>query len=440
MIRIQMLIATLVAATAFAGCASINVNDGTEETGVIDVVMKNSAYSPKVLTIQAGSTVRWTNLDEMGHTITPTDKAAWGTAGSGDEVRDWLLKGGTWSFTFVKPGRYDYFCIPHAFKDDHGMYQGMVGTIIVTEGPVASEVDALVIPDSRAPPPIPPRGPAHVHYEMETVEKVAQLADGVSYEFWTFNGTVPGPMLRVRIGDTVHLTLKNAASSQHPHSIDLHAATGQGGGAAYTQVAPGESKTVVFKALNAGIYVYHCATSHIPTHVANGMYGLILVEPAEGLPPADREYFLVQGETYTKGPLGEPGRQEFSLAKLLSEDPEYFHFNGRAMALTGERALTANVNDTVRLYVGVGGFVPSSFHVIGEIFDVVYPEGSFANPMRDIQTTLIPAGGAAVVEFQVDTKADYIIVDHWLTHSIDRGAVAILRVEGPDDPTVIRAG
>lgn len=431
-----ILVAISLAFVAFSGCVSLEVqapNDGSPAD--VTVHMKDSKFEPATLRINVGSTVTWVNDDSMGHTVTPTDTAVWGTPGSGDAPATWLLEGQSWSFTFTEPGEYDYYCIPHAFKDEHGHYNGMTGKIIVG-GEAAPEVIANVIPDPRAPAPVNRTGPARVAIELETSEVVAQLADGVSYEFWTFGGTVPGPMLRIREGDTVDFTLKNAASSQHPHSIDLHAVTGPGGGAKVTQTAPGGSTSFTFKALNPGLYVYHCATSHIPTHVVNGMYGLILVEPGEGLPSVDREYFVVQGEIYTEGALGDAGHQPFSYSKLMSEDPEYFLLNGRVGALTGAGALQANVGETVRLYVGVGGMVPSNFHVIGEIFDRVWHEGAMSAPAENVQTTLIPAGGAAIVEFQVEVPGDYLLVDHWLTHAIDRGAVGILHVEGAADPSV----
>lgn len=437
--KITSLTAVLVlVATALAGCISAQPNVPGEGTGDASVHMKDIKFDPPLLQVPLGTTVTWVNDDAMGHTVSPTDKTLWGSSGSGDAQAQWLQKGGTWSFTFTKAGEYEYFCLPHAFKDEHNHYNGMVGKIVVGGAGAASDVTTTVIPDPRAPAPITRSAPARIALELETVEKVAQLADGVAYEFWTFGGTVPGPMLRVRVGDTVDFTLRNAADSKHPHSIDLHAVTGPGGGAKATQTEPGKSTSFSFQALNPGLYVYHCATTHIPTHVANGMYGLILVEPEEGLPPVDREYFVVQGEIYTAGALGEVGMQAFSFAKMMSEDPEYFLLNGRVAAMTGERALQATVGETVRLYVGVGGFVPSSFHVIGEIFDAVYAEGAMSTPAENVQTTLIPAGGAAIVEFKVEVPGDYILVDHWLTHAIDRGAVGILHVEGDANPAVFQ--
>lgn len=282
---------------------------------------------------------------------------------------------------------------------------------------------------SDVPPPITRTSPSRVKIELETKEVTAELADGVQFTYWTFNGTVPGPLLRVREGDTVEMTLKNNLSSANHHNIDFHAVTGPGGGAVVTNVAPGEFKTLVFKALNPGLYVYHCAYPNVPTHMAHGMYGMILVEPQEGLPKVDKEFYVMQGEIHTAGALYEKGIQEFDRQKMLSEHPEYIVFNGRVGGLNGK--MKANVGDTVRLFVGNGGVnLISSFHVIGEIFDWVYPEGSIGGAMlKNVQSTIIPAGGAAIVEFGLEVPGRYIFVDHALSR-LDRGASGVLEVEG----------
>jgi nitrite reductase (NO-forming) len=304
------------------------------------------------------------------------------------------------------------------------------------EGPVT----ALLTAPPLVPPPVERTGPATVRVTLETSEVKGLLAPGVEYTFWTFGGTVPGPMIRVRVGDTVELTLKNAPTSEFAHSIDLHAVTGPGGGAKATQVQAGKDATFRFKALNPGLYVYHCATPHIPTHVANGMYGLILVEPEGGLPKVDREYQVVQGDFYTKGPRGQKGHQLFDLAKARAEQAEYVVFNGAMGALTGAKALKATVGETVRLYVGNGGpNLVSSFHVIGEIFDAVYPEGAVGKePTRNVQTTLVPAGGSAMVEFKVEVPGTYVLVDHAIFRAIDKGAVGQLVVSGPEAPDIFQ--
>jgi len=265
---------------------------------------------------------------------------------------------------------------------------------------------------------------------LETQELDGKLADGTTYTYWTFSQTVPGPMLRVREGDTVEVHLKNNANSKSVHSIDLHAVSGPGGGAASTQVKPGEEKVFSFKALNPGAYVYHCASPHIPTHIAQGMYGMILVEPKTGLTPADREFYLMQGEIYAAGRPANHGHQPIDGNLLYNEQPNYVVFNGAFQALTSDKAMKAKVGEKIRIFVGNGGpNLVSSFHVIGEIFDKVHQEGA-SEAVSNVQTTLIPAGGATWVEFTVDVPGRYQLVDHSISRAIDKGAVAFIDVEG----------
>jgi len=277
-----------------------------------------------------------------------------------------------------------------------------------------------------------------VSVHLETTERKGVLAEGVESQFWTFGDTVPGPFIRVRVGDDVTVHLKNSEHSALPHSIDLHAVNGPGGGAVLTQVMPGDTKSFRWKALNPGLYVYHCATPHVPIHVANGMYGLILVEPKGGLPKVDREFYILQSEFYTNGRFGEQGLQALNLEDARNERPTYVVLNGRVGALTGDRALKAKVGERVRLYVGNGGpNLVSSFHVIGEVFDAVYPEGAVGSPpQQNIQSTLIPAGGAAIVEFRVDVPGRYLLVDHSIFRAFDKGAIGYLEVSGPDAPGI----
>ncbi|HJR81334.1 MAG TPA: copper-containing nitrite reductase [Anaerolineales bacterium] len=274
-----------------------------------------------------------------------------------------------------------------------------------------------------------------VEVNLTTTEVIAEMADGTTINYWTFDNTVPGPFIRVRQGDTVRLTIHNDETSLHPHNIDFHAATGPGGGAAATIVAPGESKTFSFKALNAGLFVYHCAFGNAGLHMTHGMYGLILVEPEGGLPAVDKEFYVMQGEFYTEGGMGRDGLQLFDTQAYLDGQPQYVVFNGRTGALMEN--MNANVGETVRIYVGNGGVnLVSSFHVIGEIFDRVYREGDLINPPAEgLQTTLVPAGGAAMVEFQVDYPGSFVLVDHALAR-VDRGAWGMLHVEGEADPTI----
>jgi len=303
------------------------------------------------------------------------------------------------------------------------------------------QVRAILTAAPTVPPPVDRAGNAKVIVDLETTEVKGELADGVQYTFWTFGGTVPGPFVRVRAGDVVQIRLKNGKSSHQPHSIDLHAVTGPGGGAAVMQLGPGQEGAFEFKALNPGLYVYHCATPSVPEHIANGMYGLILVEPEKGLPRVDREYYVMQGEFYTTGKTLESGVQAIDRAKLTAERPEYVVFNGKMGALVGDGAVTAKVGETVRLYVGNGGpNLISSFHVIGEIFDTVYTEAAVgaSAPARNAQTTLVPAGGAAIVELKVDVPGRYLLVDHSIVRAMEKGAIGALEVAGAEQPGIFK--
>jgi nitrite reductase (NO-forming) len=303
------------------------------------------------------------------------------------------------------------------------------------------EVKAILMAPPLVPPPVDRKGNARVIVNLETTEVTGTLTDGVRYAFWTFNGTVPGPLVRVRVGDMVQIHLKNSEGSRNPHSIDLHAVTGPGGGAAVTQLGPGQAGAFEFKALNPGLYVYHCATPSVPMHIANGMYGLILVEPEAGLPRVDREFYVMQGEFYTKGKTLAAGLQPYDHEKNRNERPEYVVFNGRMGSLLDDKALSAKLGETVRLYVGNGGpNLVSSFHVIGEIFDKVYTEGGIGQqePAHNIQTTLVPAGGAAIVEMKLQVPGRFLLVDHSIVRAMDKGALGMLHVEGAEQPDTFR--
>jgi len=297
-------------------------------------------------------------------------------------------------------------------------------------------VEATLGQAPEAAPPTKRTAPAKVVVKLEVREVVKDLADGVQYTFWTFGGNVPGPMIRVRRGDLVELHLANHPNNAMPHNIDLHAVTGPGGGASSTFTAPGHQTQFTFRALNAGVYVYHCATAPVGMHIGNGMYGLIAVEPEAGLPPVDREYYVMQGEVYTHGAFREPGLQPFDMARAIHEDPAYVVFNGRDGALIGDRALPANVGERVRVFFGNGGpNLVSSFHVIGEIFDTVYPEAG-ARPNHDVQTTLVPAGGAAIAEFVPEVPGTFVLVDHSIFRAFNKGAVGMLKVAGPENKLI----
>lgn len=308
--------------------------------------------------------------------------------------------------------------------------------------PAEIEVVGELVAELTAPPFVPKstadRKPTKLIVDMEILEYEGEMVDGVEYTYWTFGGTVPGSFIRAKVGDEIEFTLKNHPDNKLPHNIDLHAVNGPGGGAVSSFVAPGREITFSFKTLAPGLYVYHCATAPVGMHIANGMYGLILVEDEKGLPPVDHEFYVMQGDFYTKGNYGDLGHQPFDMQKAINEQADYVVFNGSVGALTGENALQAKVGETIRMFVGNGGpNLVSSFHIIGEIFDKVYVEGAdLIN--TNVQTTLIPAGGAAIVEFKVDGPGEYILVDHSIFRAFNKGALAMLNVYGDKNDKVYK--
>jgi nitrite reductase (NO-forming) len=274
------------------------------------------------------------------------------------------------------------------------------------ELPVATEVNVAVAPN--VPPPVTRTNQAIVEVHFEIVEGIYAIdpATGVDYETWGYKISgaqgdfiaTPGPMIRARVGDVLRFTISNPATNSHPHNVDFHAVTGQGGGAADTSVAPGETTTIEARLLYPGMFLYHCATGDVPNHIIHGMYGGILVDPADPLPPVAHEWYVVQSEYYTTST--EPGLVETDRAAVTAEHPSMVVFNGAKGAIAGDNALQMNVGETARIYfVNAGLNLDSNFHPIGSHWDTVYQEAALLNrPLRGSQTTLVPAGGATVVQ------------------------------------------
>lgn len=319
-------------------------------------------------------------------------------------------------------------------------FTGTLSERIYSVNPSHPDMADVAENPANVPPAITRSEPATIDVDLETIEVEAHLSHNSSFRFWTFNGTVPGPFIRVRVGDTVNVNLRNHPDSWMMHNIDLHAVTGPGGGAEVTSAMPGEQKSFSFKALNPGIFVYHCAVPPVALHMANGMYGMILVEPEGGLPPVDREFYVMQGEIYTNEPFGTSGLLTESYDKLLAERPEFFVLNGHVGALTDHYPMRASVGERVRIYYGVGGpNFSSSFHLIGKIFDKVYSFGSLTSPpLENVQTVTVPAGGAVAVEFTCKVPGRYVLVDHALSRA-ERGLAGYLLVDGEENPEIFRS-
>jgi nitrite reductase (NO-forming) len=403
--------------------------------GKLVFVGESGAIKGKVnpqLQVREGAVVQinLVNGDGAMHDISVPDFGA-----KSNQLND---KGASTAIVFKanKKGEFTYICsLPGHVQ------AGMIGKLtvgdVVAETSKAAEISRSPLEVGK---PVGARGPQKITVDLETTEVVGQLMDGTTYKYWTFNNKVPGPFIRVRVGDTVTVNMANAKDSHMIHSVDFHAVTGPGGGAAVTQAAPGTAKSFTFKAINPGLYVYHCATPMVAQHISNGMYGMILVEPEGGLSKVDREFYVMQGELYTAQRHGTRGENEFSLEKLLAEQPEHLTFNGTHDALTKTHKMEAKVGETVRIFFGVGGpNMTSSFHVIGEVFDRVYNQGDLTSkPLQNVQTTTVAPGGATMVEFKTEVPGRYILVDHALSR-LEKGLAGFLTVTGPENPAVFHS-
>lgn len=288
----------------------------------------------------------------------------------------------------------------------------------------------------KVPKPITRKEPARVVVKLEAIEKVMDIIGGTQFKYWTFNGATPAPFIRVREGDTVEIHLSNPANSKMEHSLDFHSAAAPEGGALASNTKPGRTSMFAFQALQPGLYLYHCAAfPGAATHIGKGMFGLMLVEPKAGLPPVDKEFYIVQNEFYTQGDFAAKGLQVFSMEKASYELPDYVVFNGHYGALMGDNALQANVGENIRFFIGnAGPNKISSFHLIGKAFDTVYIEGgSLQN--HHVQTTLIPAGGAVIAEAKMHVPGSYTFLDHSIFRA-DKGAKGTLIVAGKENPDI----
>jgi len=290
------------------------------------------------------------------------------------------------------------------------------------------------------PPPITRRRPKTLHVELECIELISELEDGTHFHYMTFGGTVPGPMIRVRKGDTVIFTLSSAEENFMLHNIDFHAVYGTGGGADATFVTPGSKETIKFKAMYPGAFIYHCAVPAMDQHISSGMYGIILVEPEEGLSKVDHEFYLGQNEVYIEGETGAKGMQEFSFDKMKNENPDYVLINGRKGAITesGYGAIRVKKGETARIFFVNGGpNLASSFHPIGNVWTKAWRDGAIAShPERYVQTMLVPPGDCAIFEMEFPVPSTIHLVDHALSRVEYKGMGADIIVEGSPEPDI----
>ncbi|QLH80871.1 copper-containing nitrite reductase [Halosimplex pelagicum] len=308
------------------------------------------------------------------------------------------------------------------------------------DAPKEPTVDRVAADPTAIPDPVDREESATVEAELTTREVTAEIEDGVTFEYMTFDGQIPGPMIRARVGDTVDLTVHNAEDNRMPHNVDLHAVRGPGGGAEATNVAPGETERVRFKVTYPGAFIYHCAVANMDYHISSGMFGIILVEPEGGLPEVDREFYLGQHEVYTDGETGQEGHHTFDMGAMAREEPTYVLVNGEKYAVTPDNygAMAAETGETARVYYCVGGpNLASSFHPIGSVWDEVYPQGGLGGrPQRNIQTTPVQPGSTAIATMHYPVPGPIKLVDHALSRVARKGAMAVVGVEGEENPEI----
>ncbi|MDX1745386.1 MAG: copper-containing nitrite reductase [Halobacteriales archaeon] len=306
------------------------------------------------------------------------------------------------------------------------------------------QAETPVVPSVAASPldipgPVSRSSPAEVDVTLRPEEVTAEIDDGVSFDFMTYNGQIPGPLIRVREGDTVNLTFENPDENVLPHNVDFHAVAGPGGGAGATLTNPGETTKLRFKATYPGAYLYHCAVPNLDMHISAGMFGVILVEPEAGLPEVDHEFYFGQHEVYTTKPQ-EGGKVRFDMTTMRREDPMYVLINGSAYAITPDRegSPSVSVGDTARVIFGVGGpNLTSNFHPIGNVWEEYYPQGSLtADPLTHIQTWPVPPGSTAIATMQFQVPGPVKLVDHALSRVAKKGCMAIISAEGPENPDI----
>ncbi|WP_440772787.1 copper-containing nitrite reductase [Natronorubrum sp. DTA28] len=310
------------------------------------------------------------------------------------------------------------------------------------EAAKAVDIDRIAADPTDVPPPVDWDEPRTHEITLESIEVTAEVEPGVTVDFMTYEGQIPGPMYRVREGDTVELTFKvpgehNAAM----HNVDSHAVYGPGGGAVATSLGPGDdTASIRFKAIYPGVHIYHCAVPAMDQHISLGMFGAILVEPEDGLPEVDREFYFGQHELYTTGDTGEDGHHEFDFDAAADEDPTYVLLNGEVGAITedGHGPVTAEVGETVRVYFANGGpNLTSALHPIGNVWSRYYRDGDLlSEPGRNVETSPVAPGTVTAGEMELHVPGPIKIVDHALSRVTQRGMIGVIDVQGEPNPEI----
>ncbi len=309
------------------------------------------------------------------------------------------------------------------------------------EPPRELEIDSVAADPTGIPPPVDWDEPRHHEIELFTTERIAEVEPGVTFQYMTFNDQIPGPMIRVRRGDTVHFTLENPEDQGMLHNIDFHAVYGPGGAAVHTNVLPGETAEVEFKAMYPGVHIYHCAVPDMDYHISAGMFGAILVEPEDGLPEVDRELYFGQHELYTNGSAGEEGHHSFDMQSMFDEDPTYVLLNAEAYGFTenGKQGpVIVEKGDRIRVFLANGGpNLTSAWHPIGNVWTNLYRDGDLVSaPSRYVETTPVAPGTVAAAEMDTPVPGPIKLVDHALSRVRAKGLLAVIQVEGEEEPDI----
>lgn len=306
--------------------------------------------------------------------------------------------------------------------------------------PAAINLDRIAADPTDIPGPVTHSSPKTHEITIETSEPIAEIEDGAQFQFMTFGDQVPGPMIRVRQGDTIILTVKASPDNAMLHNIDLHALYGTGGGSEATYLAPGQSKTIKFKAMYPGSFIYHCAVPRMDYHISSGMYGMIVVEPHDGLAEVDHEFYLGQNEVYSLLAAGSKGMHEFNHESMKGEIPTYVLLNGEKHALTDDRRgpMKVKKGENARIFFVNGGpNLTSSLHPIGNVWTKFWRDGAIAStPEQYVQTASIPPGSCGIFEIDFPVPSTIHLVDHALSRVTNKGMRGDIVVEGEDEPEI----